>query len=49
METIKAKDARVETVLAMYDLQTPYFIRVLDGLTDDDAHQRLGTKANHVA
>lgn len=49
METLKAKDARMETVLATYDLQTPYFSRVLEGISDDDAHQRLGTKANHIA
>lgn len=39
----------METVLATYDLQTSYFFRVLDGISDEDAHQRLGTKANHIA
>lgn len=49
MTPLEAKDARIVTILAMYDMQTQYFFSVLDGISDDDAHQRLGTKANHIA
>jgi hypothetical protein len=30
-------------------MQTQYFLNVLDGLSDNDAHSRLNTKANHIA
>jgi len=30
-------------------MQTTFFKNVLEGISDDDAHKRLGTKANHVA
>ena len=33
----------------MYDLQTPFFNSVLDGISDHDAHNRMNTKANHIA
>jgi hypothetical protein len=30
-------------------MHTKFFATVLDGITDQDAHNRLNTKANHVA
>ena len=39
----------MEFVLVMYDLHTKLFINVIEGISDKDAHQRLNTKANHVA
>ena len=35
--------------LVLYDMHTDFFYRAIDGISDDDAHQRLDTKANHVA
>lgn len=35
--------------MVMYDMHTDYFLRALDGISDKDAHNRLNTKANHVA
>jgi hypothetical protein len=43
------KDIRLYAIFDLYDLHTDYFRRVLEGISDDDAHNRLGTKANHVA
>lgn len=40
---------RMIGLLAMFDLQTPFLNSALDGLTDKEAHDRLGTKANHIA
>lgn len=46
---IKVADVRMIGILALYDLHTDYFIRALDGISDKDAHNRMNTKANHVA
>jgi hypothetical protein len=43
------KDMRLYAIFDLYDLHTDYFRRALDGISDKDAHNRLGTKANHVA
>lgn len=49
MENAQLKDARLLAIFALYDLQTDYFRKALEGISDEDAHNRLGTKANHVA
>jgi hypothetical protein len=49
METIKVKDSRVYSLVALYDLHTGFFSKAIDGISDDDAHNRLNTKANHIA
>jgi len=43
------KDMRLYAIFDLYDMHTDFFRRALDGISDDDAHNRLGTKANHVA
>lgn len=45
----KTKSSRMATIPALYDMQTTFFISALDGISDKDAHSRLGTKANHIA
>ncbi|HMJ48277.1 MAG TPA: hypothetical protein VK498_13175, partial [Ferruginibacter sp.] len=40
---------RMSSLVDLYDLHTGYFKRALDGITDKDAHNRLNTKANHIA
>jgi hypothetical protein len=35
--------------VVLYDMHTKFFANVLDGISDAHAHERLGTKANHVA
>lgn len=49
MENTQPKDARLLAIFDLYDLQTGYFRKALEGISDEDAHNRLGTKANHVA
>ena len=49
METKTLTDSRLQSLLAQYDMHTTYFNNVLEGISDEDAHQRLQTKANHIA
>lgn len=49
METLTASDSRISTILTLYDMQTTFFISALEGISDQDAHNRLNTKANHIA
>lgn len=48
MET-KTVSNRMFSLVVMYDMHTDFFARALDGISDTDAHNRLNTKANHVA
>src|SRR5436190_13976687 len=45
----KLKDNRLIAIFDLYDLQTDFFRRAIDGISDEDAHKRLDTKANHIA
>ncbi|HMQ80408.1 MAG TPA: DinB family protein [Ignavibacteria bacterium] len=40
---------RIEPLLFLYDLHTQLFPNVITGISADDAHKRLDSKANHVA
>jgi hypothetical protein len=48
MET-KTISTRIEPLLFLYDQHTQFFPNVIEGISEDDAHNRLSTKANHVA
>lgn len=48
MET-KTINTRTEPLLFLYDTHTDIFPNVIEGISDKDAHNRLNTKANHVA
>jgi hypothetical protein len=48
MET-KTISTRIEPLLFLYDQHTQFFPNVIEGISDDGAHNRLNTKANHVA
>lgn len=37
------------SLIVLYDMHTRFFISATDGISDKDAHNRLNTKANHVA
>src|SRR5680860_657036 len=41
--------SKMFSLVVLYDMQTRYFLNVIDGISDEDAHNRLGTKANHIA
>ena len=49
MEKITVKDSRMYSLIFLYDLHTGFFAKVLDRISDKDAHSRLNTKANHIA
>lgn len=49
MKTINVKDSRVYGLLALYDLHTDFYVKVLDGISNEAAHARFDTKANHMA
>ena len=40
---------RMFSLLILFDMQTNFFHSVLDSISDEDAHNRLQTKANHIA
>ncbi|WP_353719493.1 DinB family protein [Dyadobacter sp. 676] len=46
MENVKS--TRMQGIMSLYNLQTPFFEFVTENITDEDAHKRLDTKANHV-
>src|SRR5687767_11305324 len=48
METNTASN-RMLSLVNLYDMQTGFYTNALEGISDKDAHNRLDTKANHVA
>jgi hypothetical protein len=48
MQTQPASN-RIYSLVVLYDMHSQFLLSALDGISDDDAHTRLGTKANHVA
>ena len=48
MET-KTVSNRMFSIVVLYDMQTTFFANAIEGLSDEDRHKRLNTKANHVA
>jgi len=45
----KTVSNRISSLVVLYDMQTGFFSSVLEDISDKDAHNRLNTKANHVA
>lgn len=45
----KTASTRTEGLLTLFDLQTTFFERAIEGVTAADMHNRLNTKANHMA
>lgn len=48
-KAINTKDSRLYGLIALYDMHTDFYPRVLDGISDDAAQSRLDTQANHMA
>ncbi len=46
---IKTASSRMHSLVVLYDMHTQFFPKAIDGISDKDAHNRLNTKANHVA
>ena len=40
---------RTQGLLSLFDYHTGFFAKVLDGISKEDMHNRLNTKANHPA
>ena len=49
MENKEVNDSRMYSLLVLYDMHTDFFYKALAGISDTDAHNRLNTKANHIA
>ncbi len=49
MKTKTAKKNQMEVLIGLYDWHTKLFGNVIAGISDKDADNRLGTKANHIA
>lgn len=45
----KTASSRTEGFLTLFDLHTTFFLRALDGISEEDRHNRLNTQANHIA
>lgn len=48
MET-KTVSNRMYSHVVLYDMHTKFLVSALDGISDNDAKNRLNTKANHIA
>jgi len=42
-------DNRMFSLIVLHDMHTKFFSSALEGIKDEDAHNRLNTKANHIA
>ncbi len=49
METTATSSSRMQSLIVLYDMQTTFFNNAIDGINDQDAQNRLNTKANHIA
>lgn len=46
---IRPTSNRLYGFMILFDMHTTFYPRALKGISDDDAHQRLDTVANHMA
>lgn len=46
---IKTASNRMYALIVLYDMHTTYFYNALAGISEEDATDRLNTKANHIA
>ena len=47
METVQT--SRVSAIIVLFDMQTTFFANAIEGISDEDTHNRLNTQANHIA
>lgn len=45
----KPNSSRMYGIMVLYEMQTDFLLRALDGIAEEDAQKRLDTKANHIA
>lgn len=46
---IKTASTRTQGLLTLFDMQTSFLSRALEGVSEEDMYKRLDTKANHMA
>jgi hypothetical protein len=46
---MQTTSTRTQGLLTLFDYQTGFFAKALDGISEDDMHNRLQTQANHPA
>lgn len=46
---INTKSSRMYGLIALYDMHSDFFKKALVGISAEDSHKRLDTKANHIA
>jgi len=46
---IKTASSRMYSLIVLYDMHSQFFSKAIEGISDKDAHNRLNTKANHIA
>lgn len=46
---ITTPNSRISGFLTLFDMQTTFFKRSIDRISEKDAYNRLNTKANHIA
>jgi len=46
---MQTTSTRTQGLLKLFDYQTGFFAKALDGISEDDMHNRLNTEANHPA
>jgi hypothetical protein len=47
--TTQTASTRTEGLVALFDMQTGFFARAIEGISEQDTYNRLNTKANHMA
>jgi hypothetical protein len=45
----KTASIRMQGLLTLFDMQTTFFARAIEGVSEENMHNRLNTKANHMA
>jgi hypothetical protein len=45
----KTSSTRTEGLVALFDMQTDFLSRAIEGISNEDMYNRLNTKANHMA
>src|SRR5690242_1640878 len=46
---MQTTSTRTQGLLKLFDYQTSFFAKALDGISEDDMHNRMNTQANHPA
>ena len=49
MKTKTEIKTSLDVIINLYDLHTQLYMNVIDGISDNDATNRMNTKANHIA